>query len=149
MPELVVLGSAASVPDADHDTVSLLLRGPGWAVPVDCGGSPLHKLARLGVERDHIRAVVLTHRHADHLYGLPILVQGLWLGGREASLPIYGPAETLDVAQELLDLFTLAEREGCSKSTGCRFPCARGGLCWKWRACASPPRRPSTAASRR
>jgi hypothetical protein len=28
MPELIVLGSAASVPDAEHDTVSLLLRGP-------------------------------------------------------------------------------------------------------------------------
>jgi len=60
---------------------------------------------------DQIRAVVLTHRHADHLYGLPILVQGLWLGGREAPLPIYGPAETLDIARDLLALFSLAEWE--------------------------------------
>ena len=111
MPELIVLGTAASVPNAEHDTVSLLLRGPGWAVLIDCGGSPLHKLARLGVEPDQIRAVVLTHRHADHIYGLSILVQGLWLGGREAPLPIYGPAETLDVARDLLALFSLAERE--------------------------------------
>lgn len=110
MPELIVLGSAASVPDAGHDTVALALRGRGWAVLVDCGGSPLHKLARLGVQSEEIRAVVLTHRHADHVYGLPILVQGLWLGGREAPLPIYGPAETLHVAQRLLELFDLAEQ---------------------------------------
>jgi ribonuclease Z len=109
---LIVLGSAASVPDAHHDTVSLLLRGPDWAVLIDCGGSPLHKLARAGAAMDSIRAVVLTHRHADHLYGLPILVQGLWLGGREASLPVYGPAETLGVAQELLQLFNLPAQEG-------------------------------------
>jgi ribonuclease Z len=107
---LVVLGTAASVPDADHDTVGLVLNGLDWAVLIDCGGSPLHKLARSGVELDAIRAVILTHRHADHVYGLPMMVQGLWLGGREDPLPIYGPAETLDVARNLLDLFSLAER---------------------------------------
>lgn len=112
MPELIVLGSAASVPDAEHDTVSLLLRGPDWAILIDPGGSPLHKLAQFGVEPDDIRAVMLTHHHADHIYGLPILVQGLWLDGRESPLPIYGPQQALDRARRLLELFDLAEREG-------------------------------------
>lgn len=110
MPDLLVLGTAASVPDADHDTVGFVLRGHDWAVLVDCGGSPLYKLARMGVDLDSIRAVVLTHRHADHIYGLPMLVQGLWLSGRAAPLPIYGPAEALSTGRELLDLFDLAER---------------------------------------
>ncbi len=110
MPDLLVLGTAASVPDAEHDTVGLALRGPGWAVLVDCGGSPLHKLARRGVEPDHIRAAILTHRHTDHLYGLPMLVQGLWLNGREEPLPLYGPPETLAVARRLLDLFHLTRQ---------------------------------------
>jgi ribonuclease Z len=112
MPELIVLGTASSVPDAEHDTVGLALRGPGWAVLVDCGGSPLHKLARAGVEKDAIRALVLTHRHADHIYGLPMLVQGLWLGGRPNPLPVYGPQEALDVAQGLLKVVRLTEMEG-------------------------------------
>lgn len=112
MAELIILGTAASVPDAEHDTVSLVLRGADWAVLVDCGGSPLHKLARLGVEPEQIRAVILTHSHADHTYGLPMLVQGLWLDGREESLPIYGPGETIELAHRLLALFNLAEREG-------------------------------------
>jgi ribonuclease Z len=112
MPELIVLGTAASVPNAEHDTIGLALRGPGWAVAIDCGGSPLHKLARAGVDMDHLRAVVLTHRHADHLYGLPMLVQGLWLGGRQEPLPIYGPGQALAVACRILDAFNLAERDG-------------------------------------
>jgi ribonuclease Z len=111
MPELIVLGTAASVPDTEHDTFGLALRGPDWAVLIDCGGSPLHKLARVGVDMDIIRAVVLTHYHADHVYGLPMLVQGLWLGGREAPLAVYGPAETLDVARNLLEPFGLVERQ--------------------------------------
>ena len=111
MAELIVLGSAASVPDSDHDTIGLALRGNGWVILIDCGGSPLHKLARFGVVLEEIRAVILTHRHADHMYGLPMLVQGLWLGGREAPLPVYGPAQTLDKACQLLALFDLDERE--------------------------------------
>jgi ribonuclease Z len=111
LPDVIVLGTAASVPDAEHDTVALALRGPGWAVLIDCGGSPLYKLARFGVALDDVRAVVLTHLHADHLYGLPILVQGLWLGGREEALPIYGPEEALGVGRRLLELFELADRE--------------------------------------
>ncbi len=110
MPELLVLGTAASVPDARHDTVGLALRDRDWAVLVDCGGSVLHKLARMDVDLDHIRAVILTHRHADHIYGLPALVQGLWLSDREEPLRIYGPAEALAVGRELLRLLDLAER---------------------------------------
>lgn len=112
MPELIVLGTCASVPDAEHDTVALALRGADWAVLIDCGGSPLHKLARFGVELDHIRAVILTHRHTDHVYGFPMLVQGLWLGGRETPLPVYGPAEALDVVRRLLETLGRADWEG-------------------------------------
>jgi ribonuclease Z len=109
MPELIVLGTAASVPDAQHDTVGLVLRGLDWSVLVDCGGSPLHKLARVGVDLESIHAVILTHRHADHVYGFPMLVQGLWLSGRGEPLSVYGPAETLNVAAEMLNTLSLAE----------------------------------------
>ena len=112
MPDLIILGAAASVPDAQTDTTGLALRGPDWTVLIECGGSPLYKLARAGGCLDDIKAVILTHRHADHIYGLPILVQGLWLAGREAPLAIYGPRETLDIAQDLLDLFGLSDRKG-------------------------------------
>jgi ribonuclease Z len=64
------------------------------------------------VEREAIQALVLTHRHADHLYGLPMLVQGLWLGGRPNPLPVYGPQETLEVAQELLEVIRLTDMDG-------------------------------------
>jgi ribonuclease Z len=126
MPDLIVLGTAASIPDAEHDTVALALRGSGWAVLVDCGGSPLHKLASFGVKPDDVQAVILTHRHADHVYGLPMLVQGLWLGGREAPLPVYGPGEAIDVAYNLLELFSLVEREGIFPLEWHRIPPREG-----------------------
>jgi ribonuclease Z len=41
-----------------------------------------------------------------------MLVQGLWLGGRLNPLPVYGPEETLEVAQEILQTVRLTEMEG-------------------------------------
>lgn len=111
MAQLIVLGSSASVPDAEHDTVSLVLQGHDWAVLVECGGSPLQKLAQLGVGLEGLSAVILSHRHPDHLYGLPALIQGLWIGGRETPLPIYGPGQALGRAQALLALMDLVDRE--------------------------------------
>jgi ribonuclease Z len=112
LAQLIVLGSSASVPDAEHDTVSLVLIGPDWALLVECGGSPLQKLAQLDVSLEGLSAVILSHHHPDHLYGLPALVQGLWIGGRETPLPIYGPRQALDRARALLALMDLADREG-------------------------------------
>jgi ribonuclease Z len=112
LAELIVLGSSASVPDADHDTVGLALRGSDWAVLIECGGSPLQKLAQIGVGLEELQALILSHQHPDHLYGLPALVQGLWIGGRQNPLPIYGPAQALDRAKALLELLDLADREG-------------------------------------
>jgi ribonuclease Z len=108
---LTILGSAASIPDSNHDTTGFLLRGPGCAVFVECGGSPLFKAAQLGVDLEEVRAVILSHQHADHIYGLPMLVQGLWLSRRQEPLPIYGPAKTLEIARALLALFDLDQRE--------------------------------------
>jgi ribonuclease Z len=54
--------------------------------------------------------VILTHQHADHIYGLPLLIQGLWLGGRIDPLPVYGPKEALDTTHSLLELFDLSQR---------------------------------------
>ncbi len=112
MAELIVLGSSASVPDADHDTVGLALRGSDWAILIECGGSPLQKMAQLGIGLEELEALILSHQHPDHIYGLPALVQGLWIGGRENPLPIYGPAQALDRAKALLELLDLSDREG-------------------------------------
>jgi len=113
LAEVILLGSSASVPDAEHDNVYLVVHSPGEAVLVDCGGSPLWKLLRAGVKWDDLQAVVLTHEHADHMYGLPMLIQGLWLWHRKAPLTLYGPEATLQVAQKLLALFGQAEWLGC------------------------------------
>jgi ribonuclease Z len=80
---------------------------------VDVGGSPVQKLRRVGIDPVKLSAVVVTHTHPDHVYGLPALVQCLLILGRRMPLPIYCRAEHADVLRRLLDLFGLAD-EGLS-----------------------------------
>ncbi|MBU0491038.1 MAG: MBL fold metallo-hydrolase [Chloroflexi bacterium] len=100
---LILLGSASSVPSATQDTTYLVWQGPETVVLMDCGGSPLLKLQRAGVNLDALQHVILTHGHVDHVYGLPILVQGLWLMGRRTPLCIWGPPDALRVAGQIMD----------------------------------------------
>ena len=92
MPRLVILGSAAAVPDAAHENTYMVLDGDHGAILIDCAGSPIGRLERAGVSLSSLRSIIITHIHPDHAYGLPILLMSLWLLGRREPLRIYAPA---------------------------------------------------------
>ena len=72
-------------------------------------GSPVQKLRRIRVDPVALSAVVVTHTHPDHVYGLPALLQCLLILGRRAPLPIYCRVEHVDLVGRLLDLFGLRD----------------------------------------
>jgi ribonuclease Z len=108
----VFLGSSAAVPGRDRDTTSILFVAGDDAVLVDCGGSPAQKLMLAGTDPRALSRVVITHIHPDHAYGLPSLVQTLFLLGRTASLRVACREEHLAPLRALLDVFGLLERPG-------------------------------------
>jgi ribonuclease Z len=97
------------VPSAARDTTALLIRAGASLCLVDVGGSPVQKLRRLGVDPVALTAVVVTHTHPDHVYGLPALVQCLLILRRQAPLPVYCRVEHVALVRQLLDLFQLVE----------------------------------------
>ena len=42
---------------------------------IDCGASSLPALKRLGIGRDDIDLILITHFHGDHFGGLPFLLK--------------------------------------------------------------------------
>jgi ribonuclease Z len=96
------------VPTATRDTTALAIRAGGTVCLVDVGGSPVQRLRRLGVDPVGLGAVVVTHTHPDHVYGLPALVQCLQILGRQAPLPVHCRVEHVETVRRLLDLFGLA-----------------------------------------
>jgi len=59
-------------------------------------------LTYLRDRRDHVRAIVLTHGHEDHIGGLPYVLE-------ELDVPVYGTAFTLALAKSRLEEHGLAE----------------------------------------
>jgi ribonuclease Z len=67
----------------------------------------VQKLRRVGIDPVGLAAVVVTHTHPDHVYGLPALIQCLLILGRTAPLPIYCRVEHVGLVERLLGLFGL------------------------------------------
>lgn len=109
---LVVLGSSGAVQTAHRDNAALAFRMGESSVLVDCPGSPFLKLRKAGLDPMLLRAVVITHAHPDHIYGLPSLVHHLWMLARQEPLPLFVPEPEMDKLRGLLDVFNLRSRAG-------------------------------------
>ncbi|MGC9398342.1 MAG: MBL fold metallo-hydrolase [Anaerolineae bacterium] len=78
---------------------------------VDCAGCPVTQLKRAGLDPLKVQAIVITHFHPDHVYGLPAFLLGLYVQGvaekrpRQQPLPIYARPEVLRSVRALVGLF--------------------------------------------
>jgi len=111
------LGTSASIPSASRDTTSIAVVAEAGAVLIDCGGSPVQKLRRAGIDPQALAAVVITHIHPDHSYGLPALVRNFGVLGRQAPLTIYCRPEHVEPLRSLLSLFNTLQRPGMFELT--------------------------------
>ncbi len=110
--ELYFIGTGGSVATEDRDNTSFLLRTQESLLLIDCPGSVTQKLKKLNHDPRSINALLVTHIHPDHIYGLPSLIHSLMLV--DCLLRIYGSEETVRFCAGLLDLFDLrTERVKC------------------------------------
>jgi ribonuclease BN (tRNA processing enzyme) len=58
---------------------------------IDCGATSLPALKRLGIARDEIDLILITHFHGDHFGGLPFLLLDAQFTRRSRPLVIAGP----------------------------------------------------------
>ena len=104
MLKLTILGSAAAVADAHHENTYMVLQSQRSSLLIDCGGSPMARLDRANVDLETLDGLLVTHHHPDHIYGVSVLLLGLWLTGRERPFVIYGSQRTLQVIPRMMQL---------------------------------------------
>jgi ribonuclease Z len=105
MPELVILGSGAAIPSAQHHNTYMALVDPEGVILIDCSGTPTLRLEQAGITLDQITDIILTHFHPDHVGGLPLLLMNMWLAGRKKALRIYGLHHTLERVEDLMGFY--------------------------------------------
>ncbi len=101
----IVLGSAHSVSEPHAANTHFLLITPRQKVLVDCPDAMFPRLQRQGIHPKDIDHLILTHFHPDHVSGLPLFLQNLWLVGRRKPLQIYAHAYTMERVRRMMDLF--------------------------------------------
>lgn len=112
MATLHLLGTGAGLSDPHRTTTMLAVSNDDNTVLIDCGGDVVQRMLAARLDLSHLRALVLTHAHPDHVAGFPLFIQKIWLAGRTAPLPIYGPEEALDQAKRCFAAFDTSRWKG-------------------------------------
>lgn len=96
--QLHFLGTSAGVPTRARNVSGVALQpdtGKGWYL-IDCGEATQHRLMRTSLTLPSLEAVLITHVHGDHCYGLPGLLASASMAGRERPLTVVGPPAIRD-----------------------------------------------------
>ena len=110
--KVIFYGTAGAVQPVDDANVSFCVIGEKGAILVDASGNPAQSLLKSGITAAALDALVLTHAHPDHLYGLPSLIHNLWLMKRSRPLTILCNPATETKAKQLIEVFSLLSRNG-------------------------------------
>lgn len=102
MVDITVLGNTGTYPMPNRHLQSIHVQYEGYTILVDCGEGSLVALMEQGVQPQSIDAILFTHMHGDHTFGIMGLVQTMSLLERTKPLNIYGDGVTLKIVCSLL-----------------------------------------------
>jgi ribonuclease Z len=104
MIDVCLLGTAGTIPLPKRRLSAALVRVGGSLVLLDCGEGTQVALRERGWGLRRLKAIFVTHAHADHVLGLPGLLLSLGFSGKGADEPltVYGPPPLEDVLRGLL-----------------------------------------------
>lgn len=106
--ELLVLGSACALPNAERFTTAYALTVADKLFLLDCGAPVSTLLYRFDLDPLDVSAIFLSHWHMDHISGLGLFLSQNHLLERPNSLSLYGPKGTRGKIKRLLrDSFLL------------------------------------------
>lgn len=111
MPKLTVLGCAPGSPAPDRNSSAYLLETESGNFLLDCGEGASRSLLSLGKDPLAVAMIFLSHTHPDHLAGLPLFLQMIYLLGKKEKLPIFLPEEARPGVRQYLDLCYLFEEK--------------------------------------
>ncbi|MCS6774098.1 MAG: ribonuclease Z, partial [Thermoflexales bacterium] len=104
MIEVIFLGISSALPMRDSANAAYLVRAGNECILIDCGPAILQQLDAVGISPAEITHVFITHRHADHCLGYPMLM--LWyelqLGESKAPPTLLATQFTFDALDTVM-----------------------------------------------
>ncbi|HIZ56366.1 MAG TPA: ribonuclease Z, partial [Firmicutes bacterium] len=104
MMNICLPGTGGMVPLKNRWLTCCLIEYLGNALLIDCGEGTQIALHLSGRKISHIRTLLITHTHADHIAGLPGFLLTLGNTGKTSPLLIAGPKGIRKTVQALLTI---------------------------------------------
>lgn len=86
-----LLGISPGLPHPEYNLSAVLVHVKNLNILADCGEGTARQLLRHKAGKDFLDAIIITHYHPDHVAGLFMLIQMLYLEGRKRPLPVFLP----------------------------------------------------------
>ena len=102
--KITFLGTSAAIPTKARSLPSIHVKNAKSSILLDCGDGTTKRIAESSKTIFQIDAVLFTHMHSDHFFGLPALWNSMSLLRRTRKLQIYGPEGTSETIQKLMDV---------------------------------------------
>lgn len=94
MNEVVFVGTSDAFGAGGRRQSAVFARGQRGAMLFDCGATTNTGLSQLGITRDEIDVILVSHFHGDHFGGIPgFLYAALYADRRRHPIEIVGPPE--------------------------------------------------------
>jgi len=104
MSEVVFVGTSDAFGAGGRRQSAVLLRDERGTVLLDCGVTTNTGLGELGIERDEVETILVSHFHGDHFGGLPLfLLAAMYEDERKTPLHIVGPPDVESRVRTLCD----------------------------------------------
>ncbi len=103
-------GTSCAVPTADNGHTSFLIAAGERLLLVDASGNPVQAILKAGQDPTELDALVLTHYHADHMSGLPALLQTLGCMKRSKDLTIISDETTRSKARRVMEVYEITDK---------------------------------------
>lgn len=100
-----ILGCGSALPTPRHNASSQIVEIRGKMIMVDCGEGTQMQLRRMHVRFTQIAAVLISHLHGDHCFGLIGMISSFGMLGRNTPLHIYAPGEFEPILNSLMTMF--------------------------------------------
>lgn len=102
MPEVIFVGTSDAFGAGGRRQTAILVRGSEGSLLLDCGPTTCSGLADLGISREEVDAIAISHYHGDHFGGVPLfLLAARYEDQRTKPLRIVGPP---GIEQRMRDL---------------------------------------------